>query len=152
MGPVRVGVGRLYAAAVAAAPAGTPPPLIVPFVHLGMEAVNPAGRASLGVGRDVRVLFGEPLDLSPLVEQHAGAPPEVLYAAVASHVEAALQALHAQLQPHEQLQPHSPPPPALARPTLASRLCDFANSPASRDLGRHVSPAGFAASRAWAAA
>lgn len=70
MGPVRVGVGRLYAAALAearrASPAA-PAPLVLPFVHAGMADVNPRGTARLGVGRDVRVLVGEPLDLSPLV-------------------------------------------------------------------------------------
>lgn len=70
MGPVRVGVGRLYAAALAearrASPAA-PAPLVLPFVHTGMADVNPRGTARLGVGQDVRVLVGEPLDLSPLV-------------------------------------------------------------------------------------
>jgi monolysocardiolipin acyltransferase len=70
MAPVRVGVGRLYAAALeqaARAAPDAPPPLVVPFVHQGMEHVNPRGSALLRMGQDVRVLVGEPLDLAPLV-------------------------------------------------------------------------------------
>ena len=80
MGPVRVGVGRLYAAALEQArrdSPGAPPPLLLPFVHDGMADVNPRGTARLGVGKNVRVLVGEPLDLSPLVD---GAVPNCLSA------------------------------------------------------------------------
>ena len=70
IGPVRPGVGRLYAAALEEArrrsPAA-PAPLILPFVHVGMADVNPRGTALLSVGKDVRILVGQPLDLSPLV-------------------------------------------------------------------------------------
>ena len=68
LGTVRIGVGRLYAAALQAAPAGAPPPLLLPFVHAGMETVNPRGQALLAVGQQVRVLVGAPLDLAPLLE------------------------------------------------------------------------------------
>jgi monolysocardiolipin acyltransferase len=70
MGPVRAGVGRLYAAALAEAlrrAPDAPPPLILPFVHAGMERVNPRGTALLSTGNEVHVLVGQPLDLSPLV-------------------------------------------------------------------------------------
>ena len=39
--------------------------------HRGMEEVNPRGQAALGVGKEVDVLIGEPLDLQPLLD---GAP------------------------------------------------------------------------------
>ena len=83
MGPVRVGVGRLYAAALAearlASPAA-PAPLVLPFVHTGMADVNPRGTARLGFRKDVRVLVGEPLDLSPLVAgaRERGSAPATL--------------------------------------------------------------------------
>jgi 1-acyl-sn-glycerol-3-phosphate acyltransferase len=190
LGRVRPGVGRLYAAAWAQSAErtpGAPPPLILPFVHAGMERVNPRGTARLHAGQHVRVLVGEPMDLSPLVEgacvrtrasvrtqllavtqltpwlpcaahEASGAAPEVLYAAVAAHVEAALHALHAQLHAPDASTPAAPAlasvagMPLPARLPLASRLLDWAsNSPASRDMGRHHSPAGFTAARAWGA-
>jgi monolysocardiolipin acyltransferase len=47
MGPVRKGVGRLVASCEVA-------PLIVPFVHSGMEEVMPRGRLVPRVGKEVR--------------------------------------------------------------------------------------------------
>eukprot|EP00983_Pelagomonas_calceolata_P074485 1152579-Pelagomonas_calceolata.AAC.2 len=45
MGPIRKGVGRLVAAAAQqAAQQGGRPPLVVPFVHAGMEDVMPVGK------------------------------------------------------------------------------------------------------------
>ena len=80
----------------------------------------------------------------------------MLYAAIARRVEAALRALQSQLQTPEPAVAASVAalPAALPpRMTLANRLCEWTTrSPASRELGRHVSPAGFAASAAWAAA
>ena len=48
MRPVRKGVGRLVAAC-------TSPPLIVPFVHSGMEQVMPRGAVVPKMGKEVRV-------------------------------------------------------------------------------------------------
>ena len=42
MQPVRKGVGWLVASAAAA---GSPPPLVLPFVHSGMEHILPKGAA-----------------------------------------------------------------------------------------------------------
>jgi monolysocardiolipin acyltransferase len=47
MGPVRKGVGRLVAAC------GERPPLVVPFVHSGMEEVMPRGKALPNIGKKV---------------------------------------------------------------------------------------------------
>jgi hypothetical protein len=87
----------------------------------------------------------------------SGADPQALYTAVAARVEEALLELHAQLHAPQEAPasaaPQQPPPasaPLPARVPLASRLYEWAtNSPASRELGRHLSPAGFAAADAW---
>lgn len=47
MGPVRKGVGKLVASC-------DQPPLVVPFVHSGMEQVMPRGKALPNVGKKVR--------------------------------------------------------------------------------------------------
>ncbi len=56
LGPIRKGVGRLVAAAAAAAPEGTPAPLVVPFVHAGMEDIMPVGSKLPSVGQKVSTL------------------------------------------------------------------------------------------------
>jgi hypothetical protein len=81
----------------------------------------------------------------PTAHTEAGGSPEALYAAVAAQIEAALQALHAQLRVPAGVAA-APQPPT---PAAHSRLYEWATtSPASRELGRHVLPAGFAASGA----
>lgn len=52
LGSVRKGVGRL----VAAMPPDGPPPLVVPFVHRGMENVMPRGAVLPAVGQQVGAL------------------------------------------------------------------------------------------------
>ncbi len=49
LGPVRKGVGRL----VASVPEDRPPPLLLPFVHRGMEGVMPRGRVLPATGQQV---------------------------------------------------------------------------------------------------
>lgn len=51
MGPVRKGVGKLVASC-------EQPPLVVPFVHSGMEQVMPRGKALPTVGKKVRQSVG----------------------------------------------------------------------------------------------
>ena len=171
MGPVRPGVGRLYAAALAEArrrSPTTPAPLILPFVHVGMADVNPRGTALLSVGKDVRILVGQPMDLSQLVAGAAqathcrtaqltracatahemrGDAPEALYAAVAAKVEEAMCSLHTQLLTGE-----SPAAPAHAELRVprthgaAGLLLEQAGTSfAPREL-RHLPAMGFAAS------
>ena len=47
MGAIRKGVGKLVAAC-------DRPPLVVPFVHVGMEDVMPRGKVLPSVGKQVR--------------------------------------------------------------------------------------------------
>jgi len=55
MGHLRKGVGRLVAAAAAQATQhGTPLPLVLPFVHAGMEDVLPVGQMLPSMGQTVR--------------------------------------------------------------------------------------------------
>lgn len=49
IGPVRKGIGRLAASAAASGV----PPLIVPFVHVGMHEVLPVGSVLPSVGKQV---------------------------------------------------------------------------------------------------
>lgn len=91
--PVRKGVGRLVAACGHAAP------LVVPFVHSGMQDVLPKGSLMPRCGRDVRVLVGEPIDVSDLLaaaETRRWGDDE-LYAAVATRIGGALAVLQARL-------------------------------------------------------
>ncbi len=48
MGPVRKGVGRLVAACAVT-------PLVVPFVHAGMEEIMPRGKLVPAVGKQVQL-------------------------------------------------------------------------------------------------
>lgn len=91
LGPVRKGIGRL----VAACPQ---PPLIVPFVHQGMEGVMPKGTKVPKVGQSVQVLVGEPIDVSDLLAQGQSLGEEKLYKAIAQRVGVRLHALTAQLE------------------------------------------------------
>ena len=50
MGAIRKGVGRLVASC-------EQPPLVVPFVHSGMEDVMPRGKMLPAMGKEVRILF-----------------------------------------------------------------------------------------------
>lgn len=72
LGIVRRGVGRLYVEAAERArgePSGSGrAPLLLPFVHKGMERINTRGKAGLGVGNDVSVLVGEPIDIEQLLQ------------------------------------------------------------------------------------
>lgn len=79
LGIVRRGVGRLYVEAAERAreePSGSGrAPLLLPFVHSGMEGVNSRDRAGLGVGNDIRVVVGEPIDLDALLLCALSRPP-----------------------------------------------------------------------------
>lgn len=54
LGPVRKGVGRL----VASVPEDRPPPLLLPFVHRGMEGVMPRGKMLPATGQKVSMRVG----------------------------------------------------------------------------------------------
>ncbi|KAK9836166.1 hypothetical protein WJX81_006146 [Elliptochloris bilobata] len=92
LGPSRKGVGRL----VATCPH---PPLVVPFVHSGMERVVPKGSALPATGQSVGVLVGPPVPMADLLSAAAANewPEERLYAAIAERVGGALAELKARL-------------------------------------------------------
>jgi monolysocardiolipin acyltransferase len=108
IGPARKGVGRLVAACVEArgsgsgsahAAAAALPPLVVPFVHSGMQDVMPRGALVPRAGKAVRVRVGEPVPVEDLLAAaHSEAwPDDKLYRAIAARVGLALQALKAEL-------------------------------------------------------
>jgi monolysocardiolipin acyltransferase len=91
--PARRGVGWLVAAC-------DTPPLVVPFVHSGMEGVVPRGAALPRPGREVRVLVGPPVAVEDLLAAAAaeGWGERELHCAIADRVGAALCALRAELE------------------------------------------------------
>ncbi|KAG1668069.1 hypothetical protein FOA52_010479 [Chlamydomonas sp. UWO 241] len=68
MGAVRKGVGRLVSACRDARGRGSPDPLVLPFVHEGMEGVMPRGRTLPSTGQRVRVLVGAPVPVGDLLD------------------------------------------------------------------------------------
>ncbi|WIA32912.1 hypothetical protein OEZ86_006083 [Tetradesmus obliquus] len=101
MQPVRKGVGRLVAACAEA------DPVIVPFVHSGMREVLPKGALLPKVNQEVKVLVGEPIDVSDLLAAAAqqGWPEDTLYVRIAHRIGGRMAALKAQLDglPPEEL-------------------------------------------------
>eukprot|EP00850_Spirogloea_muscicola_P017035 SM000142S00549 [mRNA] locus=s142:311778:313800:- [translate_table: standard] len=79
--PIRRGVGRLVADAAV-------PPLLLPLVHGGMEAVLPPGSKSPAVGKMVTVVVGDPIEIEDLLAVHhaAGGPKSELLDAIAARV------------------------------------------------------------------
>ncbi|GAX79696.1 hypothetical protein CEUSTIGMA_g7137.t1 [Chlamydomonas eustigma] len=92
MGPVRKGVGRLVVAAC-----GETLPLVVPFVHNGMDEVMPRGKALPNIGKKVRVLVGPPIPVEDILNtaRQQGWNEDKLYTALASRVSRHLTALKA---------------------------------------------------------
>jgi hypothetical protein len=92
MGKVRKGVGKLVADC-------QQPPIILPFVHSGMEALMPKGAKAPAVGKGVRVLVGEPVQVDDLVlaAQQQGWSRDELYVAVSNRVSRELRRLKASL-------------------------------------------------------
>ena len=114
MGAIRKGVGKLVAACEI-------PPLVVPFVHSGMEDVMPRGKVLPSTGKEVcvvvmplalsitcnlascfsqvRVLIGQPIPMNDLMAaaRHQGWSEDRLHTAVAARVSRCLRTLKAQL-------------------------------------------------------
>jgi len=87
--PLRTGVGRLVADAKVS-------PVIVPVFHRGIDQVLPRGAwLPLTAGRRMRVMAGEPIDVSELVSsmRAAGRSEADVYAAITSRIELAMAAL-----------------------------------------------------------
>eukprot|EP00887_Chlorella_sp_A99_P008113 scaffold12.g8113.t1 len=93
MGPVRRGIGWLVASCER-------PPLVVPFVHSGMEHVVPKGAKLPRPWQEVRVLVGEPVPVDDLLAEarDRGWPEAQLQAAITRRVGQALYQLKAQLE------------------------------------------------------
>ncbi|OSX79318.1 hypothetical protein BU14_0082s0082 [Porphyra umbilicalis] len=126
MAYARHGLGKMVVTAMEAAPAGTPPPTLLPVYHEGVERVMPQDGAThelLSVaprlGQTAYVMVGEALDLVPVLAAHAGCfaaraaaargrppgaplpdPPEclALYADVCEAASTALRLLRARLR------------------------------------------------------
>lgn len=83
--PIRKGVGWLVASAAAS---GGQPPMVLPFVHSGMEDVLPKGRSLPKLGQELRVLVGEPVAVDDLLSGAAaeGWSEERLHVAIADRV------------------------------------------------------------------
>jgi 1-acyl-sn-glycerol-3-phosphate acyltransferase len=101
--PARRGVGWLVASCAVSKEGTTLDtfklPLIVPYVHSGMQDVVPRGAMLPRPGKDVRVLVGEPVHVEDLI-LHADADnwsDRKLHAAIADRVGATLYSLKAEL-------------------------------------------------------
>ncbi|KAG2448338.1 hypothetical protein HYH02_006920 [Chlamydomonas schloesseri] len=95
LGAVRKGVGRL----VASVPEEAPPPLVVPFVHRGMEGVLPRGAVLPATGQKIDVMVGEPIPVADLLAAARAEawPADRLHTAVAARVSHHLRDLTARL-------------------------------------------------------
>ncbi|KAG2499894.1 hypothetical protein HYH03_002182 [Edaphochlamys debaryana] len=95
LGAVRKGVGRL----VASLPDDAPPPLVVPFVHRGMEGVMPRGSVLPATGQKIDVLVGDPIPVADLLSaaRAEGWPEDQLHTALAGRVSRSLTHLTARL-------------------------------------------------------
>lgn len=90
--PMRRGIGWLAANC-------DQPPLIVPFVHSGMEKIMPKGSALPKLGQELKVLIGEPIPVDDLLVAAAEKrwSERQLHTAITDRVGANLYALKAQL-------------------------------------------------------
>eukprot|EP00753_Platysulcus_tardus_P006914 PLAT14688.2.p2 GENE.PLAT14688.2~~PLAT14688.2.p2 ORF type:complete len:206 (+),score=74.43 PLAT14688.2:392-1009(+) len=105
VGRCRAGVGRLVAEA-------EPTPVILPFVHVGMERVLGRGQSNpFSFGKRVDVLIGEPIEVDDiLADCKSGVLEErSCYIAIAERVGGVLRGMHAQLVEATDYQ-WSPPP------------------------------------------
>lgn len=93
MGPIRRGIGHLASSC-------DTPPLVLPFVHSGMEGILPRGANLPQVGQKVRVLFGEPIEFQDLLtqSQEEGWERSDLSEAISQRVADSLYNLKAQLE------------------------------------------------------
>ncbi|XP_024963860.1 tafazzin [Cynara cardunculus var. scolymus] len=92
MGSVKRGAARLILDADNA-------PMVVPFVHAGMQEIMPIGATFPRVGKMVTILVGDPIDFKDLreLEQDNNVPRGNLYDAVSSRISDRLMKLKAQV-------------------------------------------------------
>ncbi|XP_031405853.1 tafazzin isoform X2 [Punica granatum] len=74
-------------------------PMVVPFVHMGMQDIMPIGAKIPGIGKTVIVLIGDPILFDDLlnIEESKRVPRGKLYDSVASRIGHRLQELKSQL-------------------------------------------------------
>ncbi|GFR40957.1 hypothetical protein Agub_g1621, partial [Astrephomene gubernaculifera] len=123
LGAVRKGVGRL----VASVPEGSPPPLVLPFVHRGMEGVMPRGAVLPATGQQVDVLVGKPIPVGDLLAaaRQEGWSEDRLHTAVAARVAHRLQHLAARLDARRAGLPDPGPEEEPPAPAGVSSLDQF---------------------------
>ncbi|KAL7003099.1 hypothetical protein U1Q18_004256 [Sarracenia purpurea var. burkii] len=92
IGPAKRGVGRLVLDA-------DNTPLVVPFVHIGMQDIMPIGAKIPQIGKTVTVLIGDPIYLNDLlIEGNHNEARGNLYDAVSSRIGDRLQELKLQVE------------------------------------------------------
>nr|XP_043628303.1 tafazzin isoform X2 [Erigeron canadensis] len=99
MGSIKRGTARLILDADNA-------PIVVPFVHVGMQEIMPIGATIPRVGKTVTVLVGDPIDFKDMrdMEQDNHIPRGTLYDAVSARISDRLLKLKAQVDNIVQLQ------------------------------------------------
>ncbi|MED6156451.1 hypothetical protein PIB30_014417 [Stylosanthes scabra] len=107
MGSSKRGVGRLVLD-------GDSMPIVVPFVHTGMQDIMPIGANFPRIGKMVTVLIGDPINFDDIldVEKVSDVPRKELYDAVASRIGDQLHKLKVQvdtlaMEQQMQFQSHS---------------------------------------------
>lgn len=92
MGSIKRGVGRLVMDADNV-------PIVIPFVHSGMQEIMPIGSKFPKIGKTVTVLIGDPIQLDDLVkaDNDKFIPRGELYDAIASRIGAHLHKLKVQV-------------------------------------------------------
>jgi len=143
LGRVRWGIGRL----VVSCPE---PPIVLPFVHSGMDKVMPRGSVLPRTNQDIEVSIGKPVYIKDLWEAwHSGQiSNESCYAGVASRVQLALAQLKAEMEGTEVLMEAGVEPGLLGdrepssrwwRRLLSAKLGSFAatatTKPVEEDIG-----------------
>lgn len=108
MGSSKRGVGRLVLD-------GESMPIVVPFVHTGMQEIMPIGASFPRIGKIVTVIVGDPINFDDIVNMEKGpdVPRKRLYDAVAARIGDRLHELKAQvdtiaMEQETRLQNHSP--------------------------------------------
>ncbi|GJW43926.1 tafazzin [Tanacetum coccineum] len=79
MGSIKRGTARLVLDADNA-------PMVVPFVHVGMQEIMPIGATFPRVGKTVTILVGDPIDFTDVRDMEQNIPRENLYDAVTQRI------------------------------------------------------------------
>lgn len=92
IGTVRRGIGRLISDVET-------PPLVVPFVHTGMQDLMPIGSKFPSVSKKVSVLVGDPIEVEDLLKENGGnyVSKAELYDAIAVRVKQRMQKMKEEL-------------------------------------------------------